>query len=962
MAERPPSPVGAPAVAGGTTQARREVLALFDRWADADDAGRAALLAELQAVQPGLHARLKAMIDADAAAEAAGFLDGAGLPMTTTAHGPTASPGTESWAGVRLGPWCLDEQIGIGGMGEVWRAHRADGLYEGQAAVKLLQAGRSRAHDDARFAREGDFLARLSHPHIARLLDAGRAPAGHRYLVLELVRGERIDLWCDERRLALPARLALFAQVCEAVAFAHSHLVVHRDLKPANVLVTDDGQPKLLDFGVAKLVDADASEATGSTGASELTREAPAGLTPEYAAPEQLDGRPVSTATDVYALGVMLFGLLTGARPYAAGAGSIARLTRAVVDEPPLSLQQALAALDAEGRQLAAERRGSTPDGLAQALRGDLECIVAKVLQKAPDERYPTVAALRDDLLRHLHDEPVSAQPDRLAYRAWKFARRNRVPVAATAAVLAALALGAAAATWQWRSALHEARRTQAVVDVLTRLFTQIQPEEAGRAQISVRELLHRGWTEVERGLEGDAELRSQVSWSLGMMLSAAGDVPTAQRALTVRRDQLRATGRTGTRDYLRVLLELGFFAAQLADHASARQHYDELLATAARVGADDTEEAAMARLRLGTLARAEGKLEDAEAALRGVEAEARSRWGERHATRLLALDELAELLRQRGRWDEATRLYTELAQLAPAPRGAVAARAQLSAATLLVERGRFREAAERLPPAVALSAEVWGEADITHTTVARLWLAQALFRSGQHARSDDVAALALRHAREAGNDYGRLVIQVLMARHTLRRGQVAQALPMIEASLAELDAGGDAMKPLAERARMLQGEALLRQGDPAGARQVLDRTLAAQRALYQDADTDLWPTLALRALARDATTDAAAARADADEAARIAQALLPDGHPDRHVARALALHAAWVSAGADEPAVGAAREAMHTELAALAKALGPRPNLAPLQALQQRVNAPLAQGRPMVSDWRAELLALLAY
>ena len=955
-----PPAAGPPPPSPATLQ-QPALLALFDRWADADAAGRATLLADLQAGQPALHARLLALLVADAAADAAGFLAAGLLPLAGQAQTEAAATGHPGWAGVQLGPWCLEACIGSGGMGEVWRARRADGLYQGVAAVKLLQAGRSTARDDARFAREGELLAGLSHPHIARLLDAGHAPSGQRYLVLELVAGQRIDSWCDQRQLALPARLALFGQVCDAVAFAHSHLVVHRDLKPANVLVTDDGQAKLLDFGVAKLLDeqADAAASADPSGASALTREAAAGLTPEYAAPEQLDGGAISTATDVYALGVLLFGLLSGGRPYAVDGSSIARLSRAVVHQPPLSLQQGLQALDAEHRQQAAHQRDSTAGGLAQALAGDLSCIVAKALQKQAADRYPTVAAMHDDIRRHLQHQPVSAQPDHLAYRAAKFLRRHRLPVAIASGALLATTLGAAAATWQWRNALQQAQRTQAVVDVLTGLFTQIEPEQAGSAQVSVRELLQRGWSQLQQGLAGDAELRSQLAWSLGMMLNAAGDVPTAQQALEVRRAHLQASGRTDTSDYLRVLLELGFCAAQLADHATARRHYGELLAIAQRQQLTNTDTAALARLRLATLARSEGRLAEAEQGLRQVAAAALAQWGPAHPVHTLALEELADLLRQRGQWDEAQRLYAALAQAAPAPRGAAAARAQLSAATLLVELGRFAEAAQRLPGVVALAAEVWGEADITHTTVARLWLAQALFRSGQHAPSDAVATTALQHARQAGNDYGRLVIQVLQARHALRRGQLAEAAPLIDSSLTELDAGGDAMKPLAERARMLQAERLLRQGDRPAARRLLDQTLAAQRALYPQGDGDLWPTLVLRALAQDGA-GAQAARADLDEAAALVQQLLPAGHPDRHAAQALARLAAWSLSPAAE--AGQARQAALDHLSALATALAPRSDLQALHSLQQRLQALPAQVPPKLSDWRADLLPLLGF
>lgn len=937
---------------------RDEALALFDRWVDATPSQRDVLLASLEATQPEVHARLLALLHADAAAQAAGFLetttDGVAMLGPTLAATDTPTPpATRAHAGLRLGAWCLEAPIGAGGMGEVWRARRVDGLYEGRAAVKLLQAARSGAHDAARFAREGELLARLEHPHIARLLDAGLAPDGGRYLVLEHVQGERIDAWCDRHRLDLRARVALFIRVCDAVAFAHGRLVVHRDLKPANLLVTEDGEPKLLDFGVAKLIDAEAGPAADTA----LTRDAAAGLTPDHAAPEQLDGGPVTTATDVYALGVMLFGLLSGARPYAPTAGSIARLVKAVVEDPPRRLHDAARALGANPLRAEAVARRTTPAALLRALGGDLEAIVGKALRKAPGDRYPTVAALRDDLQRHLDHEPVAARPAGWGYRGARFVQRHPVPVAAAAAALAAMLIGAGVAAWQWRVAVQEGRRTQAVVEVLTRLFAQVQPEQAGRAQVSVRELLQRGWNELERGLEGDPDLRAEVAWSLGTMLNAAGDVPGAQRAFELRRAQLVAAGRTESIDHLRVLLELGFCAQQQADHPTARARYAELLGLAARMGASDGEEAMLARLRLATLARTEGRLAEAEQGLRAVEAQSRQRWGEAHAVRVLALEELAELLRQRGQWDEAMARYAALTQLTAGARGALAARARLAQATLLVESGRFAEAARALPTAVSLAAEVWGDGEVTHTAVARLWLAQALFRSGQGEAADRLAAQALAATRAADHTYGRLAVEVLQLRHDLRRDRLGLVSRRLPAVVAELDAGGEAMKPLAERARALQGELLLRQGAFAAARGVLDRTLAAQRQLYEEGDTDLWPTLALRGLAQAAQGRGAAAQADLDGAAEIADRLLPPGHPDRHVARSLARLARVGPPDASSAAAGAL-----AELAALERALPGHQALGPLSPVRAALQRPASGGTPFLSDsWRLalQLLAL---
>jgi serine/threonine protein kinase len=282
-----------------------EAMAAFEAWAELPAADRVAWLASLADEKADLHARLESLIRADEEAEQRSFLS----PSNDRSLTPQA--GLE---GQRLGPWLIERLLGSGGMGQVWLARRTDGLYDGLAAIKLMRLASADAGANERFAREGRLLGRLNHPNIARLLDAGVTASGERYLVLEYVEGERIDRWCDEHRLTISQRVALFVAVCRAVSHAHENLVVHRDLKPSNIFVSENGDVKLLDFGVAKLIEGDAGEST------DLTREAGAAMTPQYAAPEQLSGGAVSTATDVYGLGMVLYGLLCGSRPYTAAA------------------------------------------------------------------------------------------------------------------------------------------------------------------------------------------------------------------------------------------------------------------------------------------------------------------------------------------------------------------------------------------------------------------------------------------------------------------------------------------------------------------------------------------------------------------------------------------------------------------------------------------------------------------
>jgi len=343
-------------------------------------------------------------------------------------------------AGQSFGTYTLISAIGHGGMGSVWLARRNDGRFERQAAVKLLNLALLGRGGEERFKREGRILGQLNHPHIAELLDAGVSSGGQPYLVLEYVDGQHADVYCDEHTRTVEERIRLFLDVLAAVAHAHTNLVVHRDIKPSNVLVTSDGQVKLLDFGIAKLLQDEAQPGAATL----LTREAGSALTPQYAAPEQITGEPVTTATDVYALGVLLFVLLTGQHPAGPGPHSTAKLLKVTVEtEPPrMSTIVARGGTEAELLVSSASKRGATVERLRRRLQGDLDTIVAKSLKKNPRERYSSVNSMAEDLGRYLRHEPIRARPDAVAYRAGKFLRRYWLPVSAAALVIASLSVG----------------------------------------------------------------------------------------------------------------------------------------------------------------------------------------------------------------------------------------------------------------------------------------------------------------------------------------------------------------------------------------------------------------------------------------------------------------------------------------------------------------------------------------
>ena len=539
---RTPVP-GTPEAVAGEARWRR-LSPLLDEVLDLGPEARARRLAELAREDPSLAAELSDLLARQDAVDRSAFLEGQALDAAATLAGRT------------VGAYTIDRSLGQGGMGSVWLARRSDGRFEGLAAVKLLNLALLGRAGAERFRHEGSILARLSHQNIARLVDAG-VVEGQPYLILEYVEGEHIDRWCDARGLGVAARLRLFLGVLDAVAHAHANLILHRDLKPSNILVTADGRVKLLDFGIAKLLDDPASAA----GSSELTEAAGRPLTPEFASPEQLRGEPLTVASDVYSLGVVLHRLLTGAPPRgrAADAG----------DPLPAST----AAADRE---------------LGRRLRGDLDAILGKALKASADERYPVVTAMAEDIRRHLDGRPIQARPDSTWYRARKFVLRNRWKVAATSAALL-LVLGAGAlALWQGRVAARERDRTlvqleraQAAVAFVETMISEAAP--AGE-KLTLEELLDRSERLALAALRNRPEQQAVILNTLGSYYLSLGNHAKAETLLRRAQEVIRHSSDVSLRAEVEcnhALAVAGSGRAQAAQVEAARRSIETWLSRA---------------------------------------------------------------------------------------------------------------------------------------------------------------------------------------------------------------------------------------------------------------------------------------------------------------------------------------------------------------------------------------------
>ncbi|MGA9333590.1 MAG: serine/threonine-protein kinase, partial [Rudaea sp.] len=443
--------------------------------------------------------------------------------------------------GDAIGPYRLQQVLGTGGMGRVYLAERADGEFQQHVALKLIRSECITPELHQRFLRERDTLARLTHPNIAQLHDGGVSADGAPYFTLELIEGEPIVRWCDAQRLDIRARVALLLKVCDAVQYAHRNLIVHRDIKPSNILVTAVGEPKLLDFGIAKpLSEAGADPALTDTRAAPMTRE--------FAAPEQVLGEPVTTATDVYALGVLLYLLLCGRMPYRRAALGHSgwtkaileelpeRLTRAV-DRPTLSASESASDTDANAALAAhstsataasdiAAARATTPRALKRALRGDLERIVQRAMAKAPDARYPTVGAMLQDLRAFLDRRAISGGTR--TYRLRKFARRNWLPLTAAGALLAMAIVGAGIFVADAHRIEREARTTAAVKDFLLELFHNANPNTNRGKPMNLRDAVDFGAQRLATIPRDQALLRAELGNTLGTIYFQLGDYKKA--------------------------------------------------------------------------------------------------------------------------------------------------------------------------------------------------------------------------------------------------------------------------------------------------------------------------------------------------------------------------------------------------------------------------------------------------
>jgi eukaryotic-like serine/threonine-protein kinase len=670
---------------------------LFAEILDLPSGKRRLRLDTLRRDTPELAAELDSLLDAHDAAE--GYmeqLDSATATRLLDSDELLALP-------ERVGPFRLVREIGRGGLGVVYLGQRDTADFDQQVAIKLIKRGMDSEQILRRFHHERRILASLEHPHIARLIDGGLLPDGRPWFAMEYIEGMPISDWCDHHKLSVGQRLELFEQVCRTVQFAHARLVVHRDLKPANILVTEDGTVKLLDFGIAKLIDeADEQETS-------LTVAGIRAMTPQYAAPEQIRGETVSVATDVYALGLILYELLSGRRPYQEQTNNPTALSRAVCETNPIMPSAAVIGTDAD--QTAAAR-SSRPSVLRRRLRGDLDTMVLKALAKEPERRYGSAEGFAEDIRRYLQGLPLKARRESMSYRFGRFLMRHRVGAGATFAVMLALISGVVLALWQADRAGREARQAQAVQRFVVEVFESADPTRSHGRGVTALELLDQGARRLRSGSLGDDAVRAELADTLARTYLGLGAPDEA--AGWASESVVGFQGVLGARHPRSLLAELTVVevALQLGDLTDVEPRLDYLMPRIEREFGIDSPEFLRARTARAELYRHGGQFDRLLSEQQAILQSMRESHGGLHLDALMQMGRVGValvLVSQLGQAEAHFREALELMQQANAQTSPQRIWMQHQLASVLERRGQIDEALDLLEALLQFSPDVLG-------------------------------------------------------------------------------------------------------------------------------------------------------------------------------------------------------------------------------------------------------------
>jgi len=747
----------------------RRLRDLFDAAVAIAPDQRRTFLTDRCAGDTALREEVEALLASDE--RAAPFLrDATQTPATGNIESDAVAPGQ------RIGTYRLVRRLAAGGMGAVWLAERDDGQFRQQVAVKLIRRGMDTDEMLTRFRQERQLLANLRHPNISCLLDGGLTPDGRPYVVMEYVDGLPIDQFCDQRRLTIRDRVELFRKICAPVQFAHQNLVVHRDLKPGNILINEAGSPVLLDFGIAKVLDPNQP----ADSSSDLTLAGQRPMTPRYASPEQIKGEPVSTAADVYALGVVLYELLTSRCPYRVQGASLRDLEHAVCEQEPEAPSAAVgrtarSSLDTPDLTLdsIATARNTDPPRLRRALAGDLDRIVLSALRKEPQRRYASADQLSEDLRRYLAGLPVSAQPDTVRYRTAKFVRRNQLLVVFAATLFLAVSALAISMTIQSRRVAHqrnlalaaqadaqeqtalaqsEAAKARQMNTFLEGMLTAADPERPEGQDLTVRQVLARAAKTVDTDLAGQDELAAEAHYFIGRTYRTLGNFDEAEPHLQTALELRRKARPADPRQLATSLAELATLEQSRGDYPAAVRLFREALGVEqSHAGTRAADEAAMAlKNNLALALQDAGDHATAESLFLEVLTWRRSHFGPESLEVANSAHNLACLYLELDRGADAEPLFREALKIHRAKLGdrhAIVANTLNNLGNTLRQEGRYDAAEPLLLQSLALRRELLGN---RHPDVILSLMSLATLRDkqGRGAESEPLLTEALTISR----------------------------------------------------------------------------------------------------------------------------------------------------------------------------------------------------------------------
>ena len=827
-----------------------KIQVLFEQVADLKGAERDAQLDRSCGGDVALRNSVESLLKADGGAEDR-LLNAVG-----TAAESLLDEHRDRLIGTRVGAYRIASVLGTGGMSTVYRGERDDNRFHQTVAIKVLQNATVHPRLRSRLHSERHILATLDHSSIARLIESGDLEDGTPYLIMEYVDGESIDTYCDTRALFIRDRIELFIAVCGAVHYAHRNLVVHRDIKASNIFVTEQGAPKLLDFGIAKLL---APESLSHT--LPVTRLQERMLTPENAAPEQVLGRPITTATDIYALGVLLYQLLTGRSPYRLLSYSQLQLERAICMDDPARPSHIVAAKlqgenDAE-RSRTADKRGLSPQRLRAVLSGDLDAIIAMAMRKEPDRRYPSVEALADDLRRHLQGQPVRARHGDWRYSSAKFLRRNLLPVFGAAAAFIGLLIIAGMTLWQNHrlglardAAAEERDRAQQVSAFMVDVFSKADPFTAQGQEATAKDLLDRGAEQIERNSSLQPEVRAQLLESIGLAYRRQGlyngAIPLFEQAVEIRREARPPDNRN-------LAAALANLARALTDAGrlvSAEAYLQQAVALSQSGDAAPSAQTAdiliqYANFTLNAKSDAEGSrklFNDALAVYRGIP-------GDQHLAIAGALTGLASSAMWSGDFVVAEQNERQALNLLRAAVGRNHPDHAVALAALgyvLTQRGKYAEAEQILNEALQIERSVFG-ADNQRLASIEANLGTIYQRQGDPARALAATQEALRITvdRQGSGHFMAGYYLDALANVYLDTNNLGAAESSARQALAVYQSTLPARHLYVSAARRLLGEVLLQRGHLAAAEVEFRRALDIDTALAGGAN---WRTARTRA------------------------------------------------------------------------------------------------------------------